>query len=142
MKNILTTFALLATTFFYAQNHSILGKWKTIDDESGKEKSVVEIYEKSGKYYGKVVDILDSNIKSNLCKNCTGEDANKPLIGLIIIKGLVKDGSEYNSGKIMDPNNGKDYKCIIALEGPNKLIVRGYIGFSLLGRSQKWYRVQ
>ena len=142
MKNVLTTFALIATTFFYAQNNSIIGKWKTIDDESGKAKSVVEIFEKSGKYYGKVVDILDPNIRTNLCVKCKGEDANKPLIGLTIIKGLVKDDDEYNSGTIMDPNNGKDYKCLIELDGSNKIVVRGYIGFSLLGRSQEWYRMQ
>lgn len=127
---------------FYAQGNTVMGKWKTIDDETGKAKSIVEIYEHSGKVYGKVVDILDADKKKNLCTNCTGEDKNKPVMGLVIIKGLSKDGSEYNSGKILDPVSGKTYKCFLALEGNDKLKVRGYIGLSLFGRTQTWQRVK
>jgi uncharacterized protein (DUF2147 family) len=63
-------------------------------------------------------------------------------MGLIFIKGLTKDGEEYSGGKILDPKNGKLYKCYITLEGNDKLKVRGYIGISLLGRTQYWKRVK
>jgi uncharacterized protein (DUF2147 family) len=119
-----------------------LGKWKTIDDETGKAKSIIEIYEKSGKIYGRVVEILDEHHRKDLCTNCDNEDRNKPIIGMTIIKGLSKNGNEYDSGKILDPKNGKLYKCMMALVGNDKLKVRGYIGFALIGRTQYWHRVK
>ncbi|MBC5839240.1 DUF2147 domain-containing protein [Flavobacterium muglaense] len=142
MKKTITILALFITSLFYSQSQSITGKWKTIDDETGDAKSIIEIYEKSGKIYGKVIEILDKNHKKDLCQNCEGEDANKPILGLTVVKGLSKDGEEYNSGKILDPKNGKVYKCLMVLENTNKLKVRGYIGFSLLGRTQYWHRVK
>lgn len=142
MKNPILIIALLISTVFYSQNHSVIGKWKTIDDETGEAKSIIEIYEKSGKVFGKVIEILDKAHKNDLCRNCGGEEANKPIIGMTILKGLVKDGNEYNSGKIMDPKNGNIYKCYIVLQSNDKLKIRGYIGFSLLGRTQYWYRVK
>lgn len=142
MKKILTIVALFVSCVFYSQNKSVLGKWKTIDDETGKAKSIVEIYEKSGKIYGKVIEILDTAHKNDLCKECSGEDANKPILGITVIKGLTRDGKEYSSGKILDPKNGKLYQCFITLIGNDKLKVRGYIGISLLGRTQYWQRVK
>lgn len=142
MKNTITILSLFISMAFYAQSNTVIGKWKTIDDETGKPKSIVEIYEQSGKIYGKVVDILDAEKKKNLCVNCPGDDKNKPVMGLVIIKGLSKDGKEYNGGKILDPVSGKLYKCFLALEGSDKLNVRGYIGFSLFGRTQTWHRVK
>lgn len=121
---------------------SIIGKWKTIDDESGKARSVVEIYEKSGKIYGKIIEIFDASDRNRVCEKCTGVEKGKPILGLTIIKGLVKEGSDYTDGKILDPKNGKLYKCTIVLEDKDKLKVRGYIGFSLIGRSQFWLRVK
>ena len=104
-------------------------------------KSIVEVFSKSGKIYAKVVEVLDLGHKNSLCQKCADEDKNKPILGLTIIKGLSKDGSEYNSGEILDPKNGKLYKCALSLETKDKLKVRGYIGFSLLGRTQYWHRV-
>lgn len=141
-NNILIVAALFFTTIFYAQNQSVIGKWKTIDDETGKAKSIVEIYEKSGKIYGKVVEILDVEHKNNVCSECSGSDKNKPILGMIIIKGLTKEESEYTNGKILDPKNGKTYKCFITLEAKDKLKVRGFIGISLFGRTQYWYRAK
>jgi uncharacterized protein (DUF2147 family) len=142
MKKCITIIVLFVSCVFYSQNKSVLGKWKTIDDETGEAKSIVEIYEKSGKIYGKVINILDVVHKNNLCQNCSGEDKNKPILGLTVIKGLTRDGKEYNSGKILDPRTGKLYQCFITLEGSDKLKVRGYIGISLLGRTQYWQRVK
>jgi uncharacterized protein (DUF2147 family) len=141
-NNILIIAALFFTTIFYSQNQTVIGKWKTIDDETGKAKSIVEIYEKSGKIYGKIIDIIDVEKKKSLCTNCSGDEKNKPVIGLVIIKGLKKDGKEYNSGKILDPTSGKLYKCFLALDGNDKLNVRGYIGVALFGRTQTWNRVK
>lgn len=141
MKKRITLIMLFVSCVFYSQDKSVLGKWKTIDDETGEAKSIVEIYEKSGKIYGKVIAILDVVHKNNLCKNCSGEDANKPILGLTVIKGLTRDGKEYNSGKILDPKSGKLYQCFITLEKTDKLKVRGYIGISLLGRTQYWQRI-
>lgn len=130
----------LATCIMTAQD--VFGKWTTIDDQSGKAKSVVEIYEKNGKVFGKVVSILNPDRQDAKCDNCEGDDAGKPVLGLEIIRGLKKDGDEYNSGKILDPESGKLYKCYIQLEEKDRLKVRGYIGFSLLGRTQYWQRVK
>jgi uncharacterized protein (DUF2147 family) len=142
MKKYITILALFISMVFYGQNHTVIGKWKTIDDQTGKAKSIVEIYERSGKMYGKIIDILDAEKKKSLCVNCTGDEKNKPVLGLVIIKGLTKDGNEYNSGKILDPTSGKLYKCFLALEGNDKLKVRGYIGVALFGRTQTWNRVK
>lgn len=140
MKQFITLLiCVLATSSMYSQ--SVIGKWKTIDDETGEAKSIVEVFSKSGKIYAKVVEILDLEHKNSVCKKCSGEDKNKSILGLTIIKGLSKDGSEYNSGEILDPKNGKLYKCALSLESKDKLKIRGYIGFSLLERTQYWYRV-
>jgi uncharacterized protein (DUF2147 family) len=134
----------IAFLFIYSSINaqSVIGKWKTIDDKTGKPRSVVEIYEASGKIYGKIIDIVDPGKRNSKCEKCTGSDYNKPVLGLVIIKGLTKDDDEFNDGKIIDPESGKAYKCFIKLASKDKLEVRGYIGFSLIGRSQTWIRVQ
>jgi uncharacterized protein (DUF2147 family) len=139
LKSLMVIAALSCATTLTAQG--VFGKWRTIDDKTGLEKSIVEIYERDGRVYGKVVEILIEGREDTKCMNCEGEDEDKPILGLEVIKGLKKDGDEYNSGKILDPENGKLYKCYIELEEDDKLKVRGYIGFSLIGRTQYWYRV-
>lgn len=141
MKYFFSIIFALAFTFINAQN-SILGKWKTIDDETGKLRSIVEIYEKSGKIFGKVTEIFAEEDRNRVCENCTGSDKNVPILGMVILGGLSKDGNEYNNGKIIDPQNGKTYKCLLSLKNKDKLKVRGYIGFSIIGRSQYWLRVK
>ncbi len=131
-------FALFFATLSYAQ---IEGKWKTIDDETGKEKSIVEIFKKpDGKYYGKISQLLAKPENPN-CVNCKDDRKNKPLIGLEIIRGMQKDGDSFTGGTITDPKSGKTYKCNISRDG-EKLTVRGYVGFSLIGRSQTWHLVK
>ena len=142
MKKILLTFSLIALSIMTAVAQDVTGKWKTVDDETGKPKSVVEIYKQDGKIYGKVVEIVDPAKRDATCTECPGDAKGKPIMGLVILKDLKKDGKEYNGGTIMDPNNGKVYKSYIELDGANKLKVRGYIGFSLLGRTQSWTRVE
>jgi hypothetical protein len=84
---------LIATIFFIfflqiGLSQTVLGKWKTVDDITGKEKGIVEIYEKNGKFYGKIVEIFEAQHKNRKCEKCTGEDKDKPYLGLVIIKGL------------------------------------------------------
>ena len=120
---------------------TVLGKWKTIDDETGSPKSIVELYENNGKIYGKVTQILEKGKEDKLCDQCKGDKKNKPIKGMVIINGLVKNDNEWDGGKILDPKSGKEYKCVISLENENKLKVRGYVGISLLGRTQYWTRI-
>ncbi|WP_031427993.1 DUF2147 domain-containing protein [Flavimarina sp. Hel_I_48] len=139
-KNIL----LLSVLLFSMVNlmaQDVTGKWKTIDDQTGDAKSIVEIYKQDGKVYGKIVELINPKKKNAKCTECPGDDKGKPLTGLMIIRGLEKDGDEYSDGKILDPISGKLYKCYIALENPDRLKVRGYVGFSLLGRTQYWSRL-
>lgn len=138
-KNILLIFILFL--YFNSYSQSILGKWKTIDDETGKERSIVEIYQVEGNIYAKIDKLLEKSEENKVCENCEGANKNKPLKGMIIINGLTKDGNEWNGGKILDPKSGNEYKCYITLENPDKLKVRGYLGFALLGRTQYWYKV-
>lgn len=144
------TFWIALLVFFWTTNlalagSAVVGKWKTIDDETKKEKSILEIYEQDGKLYGRILQLLQEKDggKSKLCTKCPGDDANKPMIGLVVLKGLKAEGEKFSGGTIMDPNNGKTYKCTVeVLEGGNKLKVRGFIGVSMLGRNQFWHRVQ
>lgn len=136
----------LATIFLVvglgANAQSVFGKWKTIDDETGKEKSIVQIYKKDGKAYAKILELLDSESKGKLCNKCKGDKKNKPIEGMVIINGLKKDGDEWANAKILDPKTGKLYKCYITLESNDKLKIRGFIGFSLFGRTQYWHRAE
>lgn len=120
----------------------VIGQWRTIDDNSGKARSVVQIYEDSGRVYGKIVELLDPDKQGAVCEQCQGADKDQPVVGLVVIKGLKADGDQYNDGKILDPESGKLYKCYIELEDPDLLKVRGYIGFSVVGRTQYWHRVK
>ena len=137
MQKLFLSLALsMISVFSFAQ---IEGKWKTIDDETGKAKSIVEIFKKSdGKYYGKISQLLIKPANAN-CVACKDDRKNKPLLGMEIIRGLKKEGSEFTGGSITDPKNGKSYKCTITKEG-DKLNVRGYMGISLIGRTQTWHK--
>ena len=130
---------LIFTQLSYCQN--IIGKWKTIDDNTGKEKSIVEIYEKAGKYFGKITQLYDVASQNKKCDKCEGENKNKPIIGLVIIKNMIKDGVVFSGGTITDPSNGKVYSCKFENIKNDKITVRGFIGFSLFGRSQTWIRL-
>ena len=137
MKKLLATFALsLFSVMSFAQ---IEGKWKTIDDETGKPKSIVEIFKKSdGKYYGKVVQLLIKP-ENNNCVKCKDDRKNKPLLGLEIIRGLSKDGNEFGGGTITNPKDGKSYKTEIVRED-NTLKVKALI-MGIAMKTQTWHKV-
>jgi uncharacterized protein (DUF2147 family) len=122
---------------------SPVGRWKTVDDVTGKPKSVVTIWEEHGKLYGRVQKLVDPDPKNPnpTCEDCTGETKGKPVVGLKILWDLQKDGDGWSGGTILDPSNGKTYKCLLSLEdGGTRLKVRGFIGVSVLGRTQYWLR--
>jgi len=140
MINIKVAIIILLSGFYSMSNaQSIIGEWETFDDLTGDKLSVVEIYNINNIYFGKITHLFEDPLDS-VCDECTDDNHNKPIVGLVIIKNLIKDDDEYNEGTILDPNNGKSYKCYLELIGDNKLKLRGYIGFSILGRTQYWQR--
>ncbi len=141
IKLFVLLLALLPMAAF-AQN-SPVGKWRTIDDKTGKVKSIVEIYDAgNGMIAGKVVELINSDKGPNaVCDLCKGDNHNKPITGMVIAWGLKQEGQTWDDGKILDPKTGKIYSAkMTPVEGGKKLEVRGYMGFSLLGRSQTWIR--
>ncbi|HET6413929.1 MAG TPA: DUF2147 domain-containing protein [Anaeromyxobacter sp.] len=120
-----------------------VGRWRTIDDASGKPKSIVAIWEEHGKLYGKVEELLDPkpDDPDPKCTKCPGDLKDQPIRGLRILWDLRKNGGYYSGGNILDPGNGKTYSCILSLaEDGKKLKVRGFIGVPFLGRNQTWLR--
>ena len=124
------------------QAQNITGQWITIDDKTKEKKSIIEIYQQEDQYFGKIIQILNPLKKNKVCSDCTGDKKNKPILGMVILENLKKDTNEFNEGTILDPNNGKTYSCYVKLENQNTLKVRGYIGISLLGRTQYWQKVK
>ena len=122
---------------------SPVGRWKTVDDNTGKVKSVVVVKEEDGKVTGTIEKLLvapgeDPNPK---CDKCTGERKNQLVIGMKILWNLKKDKQEWSGGTILDPENGKTYKCYIAvIDGGKRLKVRGYLGITIFGRTQYWIK--
>lgn len=140
MKTVSITFLfVLISIGINAQ--TIFGKWHSKND-AGKVDSVLEVYKKDGKAYAKIIEILNPDRKNALCVACEGENKNKPILGLNILSGLEKENDEWSGGTILDPRNGKVYKCYIKLEKPNKLKIRGYIGFALIGKTAYWTRAE
>lgn len=125
----------------FAAELSPFGTWKTIDDETGKPKSIVELWEDKGELKGRIVKLLNPSEPNPVCDECSGSKKNKPIEGLEFVWGLKKDDDIWTGGKILDPANGKEYKANIeVVDGGNKLEVRGYIGFALIGRTQVWVK--
>jgi len=147
-KNLAVAFLLAGTAFgAAAQATSPAGLWRTIDDSSKKDKSLVRIVEANGVYTGKVEKIVDPDSpKDGVCKDCSDERKDKPILGMTIIRNMKQSGDDktvFEGGDILDPNNGKVYKSKMKLiDGGSKLEVRGFIGISLLGRTQTWVRAE
>jgi len=144
MKTLFTIVLFFAFSLSgFAQIDKILGKWKTIDDKDGSEKSIVLIFKATnGKYYGKIEKLFKEPEK--LCTECEGTNKNQPILGMMIINSLIEKDNKLTGGTILDPKNGKVYKCNISLESGNeKLSVRGSLDRGgWIGRSQTWLRVK
>ncbi|MGF6723012.1 uncharacterized protein (DUF2147 family) [Paraburkholderia sp. GAS41] len=128
-----------------AQTDSPVGTWQTIDDHTGQPKALVQITQDgNGALDGKVIKGLGPNDQPDRrCTACTDARKDQLILGMTIISDMKKDDEGWDGGQILDPENGKLYKCKMHLEeGGQKLVVRGYIGVSLLGRSQTWIRQQ
>ena len=140
--NTIKTFCLLLLIFFsnsiYAQD--IIGEWRTIDDETGEPKSIVKIYERNGKVFGDIIEILNSDGVSSVCSKCEGDLKDQPILGMSIIRDMIKDKDIYEKGSIVNPSTGKTYNCRLKLEDNNKLQVRGYVAFFY--KTQYWERVK
>lgn len=114
------------------------GDWTTIDDETGKARSVVRIYEHEGKLRGKVIELLeDPNAK---CDACEGRNKGRPILGMIIMWDMQRDGDKWSGGKVFDPEKGKTYRAKLWLEGEDSLKLRGYAGPFF--RTQVWRRAR
>jgi uncharacterized protein (DUF2147 family) len=117
-----------------------MGKWKTVDDKTGKVVSEVELYEQGGKLSGKIVGLTEPNDvqgKPKRCTKCQGADKDQPIVGLVILKDLSASGDRYKGGTILDPADGKVYKAEVWTED-GKLKVRGYLG--MLYKTQTWMK--
>lgn len=120
---------------------SPIGRWKTIDDRTGQAKAIVEIHEENGELDGRVVQLFNPPEPHPICRKCTGALKEKPVMGMRILWGMRQDGSEWTGGQILDPETGNIYRCTMSVGNGGKVLhVRGYIGFSIFGRTEKWIR--
>jgi uncharacterized protein (DUF2147 family) len=146
MRSTLVMWLLFSTPLLSAQTSSPLtpvGRWKTVDDATNRVKSIVVIWEENGKLNGRIERLIepDPQYPDPRCVRCAGEFKDRPVIGLRILWDLRKDGERWIGGKVLDPNNGKTYKCFVVIEdGGKRLRVRGFIGSSFVGRTQYWLR--
>jgi len=136
-----------ASSLAAAQAASPAGLWKTVDDKTKKEKSLVRIVETNGVYTGKVEKVIDPDApKDAVCKDCTDDRKDQPVVGMTIIRNMKQsygDKAVFEGGDVLDPNNGKVYKAKLKLiDNGSKLEVRGYIGLPMLGRTQTWQRAE
>lgn len=134
----------VAGSVFAADRMSPVGLWKTIDDKTQLPRSLVRVVENNGVLEGRVEKLLNrqpDDDPDGLCRECPGERKDKPIVGMTILWGLKKSSDDYRGGEILDPKNGKTYRCKMkVVEGGAKLDVRGFIGISLIGRTQTWMR--
>lgn len=141
MKKMLLFVVLCFTSILASAGvNDMLGEWRTVDDKSGEVRSVVKIYKGTdGLYYGKIIKLMDQP-QDAICEPCEGADHNKPVVGLVIVRGMKEVDGELRDGRVLDPESGKIYYCKISLKD-GKLQLRGSLdkkGF--LGRNQTWIR--
>ena len=139
--NKLFLMTIMAFSVHLAHSQSIFGEWMTIDDRTGKPKAIIDIYEKQGLMYGKVIEILEEGKEEAKCVKCKGERKDKPVLGMYIIKGLKSnENGEYKGKTLFDPEQAMTFRCKIWLNPDNmdELKVRGYLAF--IYRTQSWIR--
>lgn len=142
MKIIVSVIFVFILSSLSAQ--SVIGNWKSIDDETGRPKSIVEIFEKEGKLYGKIIKLYreEGEDPDPICDDCEDDRKDQKVLGMEIIRDMEKDDDEWDDGTICDPKDGKVYDCKLWVDedDPNKLNVRGYIAFFY--RTQYWVRIK
>ena len=145
LKTTLATSLIALAGLAHAQM-TPTGLWKTIDDDSKKEKSLVRITESNGVFSGRIEKLLDpASDPKAVCDKCSDDRKDKPIVGMEILRGVRKAGSDnlWDSGTILDAAEGKVYKVRLSpADGGKKLEVRGYVGMPMLGRTQTWIRIE
>lgn len=117
-----------------------VGHWQVIDDE-GKPNGQVDIYLVNGELFGKVTQLRPGRRPSDICVKCPGDLKDHPILGLVVFRNFRPQDDIWANGTVVDPDNGKEYKAKIWTVGHDKLRMRGYLGISLLGRTQTWIRM-
>jgi uncharacterized protein (DUF2147 family) len=143
LRNLILPLLVLPVMAVHTAGPTPAGLWKTIDDNTGQAKGLVRIREVNGQYEGKIEKAFPKpgEDPAPKCDKCGGSRRNQPVLGMTILWGLTRQGDEFQGGEILDPENGKIYRAKMKLtDGGKKLEVRGFIGISLLGRSQIWLR--
>jgi uncharacterized protein (DUF2147 family) len=121
---------------------SPVGLWAPLNARTGKPDGLIRIFERNGLYYGRIEPSSPTDDRSARCTRCTGARRNRPIIGLVIMRHLKLENGKYVGGAILDPNTGRTYGCSLRLvDGGRKLIMHGYLGLPLFGRSQTWQRM-
>jgi uncharacterized protein (DUF2147 family) len=119
------------------------GRWQAISDVDGKPSAIIEIREVDGQFVGTITGLFSASDSAEVCDRCGGERRGQRVLGLQILSGMRRDGDEWGGGSILDPETGRVYRASMHLEnGGKQLVVRGYIGFAIFGRSQVWLRVE
>jgi uncharacterized protein (DUF2147 family) len=119
------------------------GLWKTYDDHSGEARALVRIYRQDDTLFGRIEDSFGPGEREARCEACKGERKDQPIVGLVILRNLKAEKDDFGGGDILDPESGSVYRCTLHMADEGKtLIVRGYLGISLFGRSQTWRRAE
>ncbi len=140
---IVTVVMLCATAAGVRAQTTPAGLWRTFDDRTGRERASVLIERQGDVLTGRIVGVVNPADGARICEQCPGERKGKPILGLTIITGMRRDGDHWGGGQILDPQTGSVYRCTMRLsDGGRTLIVRGFVGFSLFGRSQTWRRAR
>lgn len=143
MSNILLSILIAGSLLAFSSTTSAAdptGRWKTIDDETGNAKSIVEISRAAdGSLQGTVAEILQSDSGPDpVCDECSGERKDQPIEGMTILWDLEQDGDSWSGGTILDPANGKTYRSKAQMLDDDRLGVSGCIAFFC--REQVWQR--
>lgn len=136
-----TLLVLGGATASAAPPASPVGVWRTFSDKDGHESGRVDIVERDGLLYGRVTAILDAAKRDGVCEKCTDDRRGQKVLGMEILRRLKPDGDHWDGGEILDPEAGSTYRCTLRLEnGGQTLVVRGYLGMAMFGRTQRWQR--
>lgn len=133
---------LFALATMSVQAQEVTDEWKLFNKHTGEVRSIIDVFKKNDTLYGRVIEIIDVEDRDNLCTECEGDNKNKKILGMILLKNFIKDGNEYVDGTITNPDDGKVYNSKIWLDedNPNLLNVRGYIGFFY--KTMTWERLE
>jgi uncharacterized protein (DUF2147 family) len=136
---------LAAATLQVAAQTTPAGLWRTIDDQTQRERSQVRIVEQDGVFSGRIVAIADPARQDARCDQCTDARRGQPVLGMTIVEGVRRDGEQpvWAGGTILDPNDGRSYRVRMTLRDEGRTMeVRGFVGMPLLGRTQTWIRIE